>query len=722
MADTVNKVKNGDFATGKAAPRHWTWTARTEGVRWERGLQDRPSESGGITIISDSTDGTGLWSQVVVCKPGEFYRIDATVTCDVEAEGDAAGCVVSVQPQGEDLEADVADACLATPALHRTSETVDIRTYYEAPPGVRRLKISIGLIEARGSASLHEVRFIRIIEPDADSHMMAVPPPPYACRPPLMAKTVCVCSYEAQERPVTRILAEYLGEEHVQALVPKELRPSSLRADAILLPDPTPPVSIRSLASLTRLAADRIVVISLPAFATLARGALHLRRIGQDDDPIHAKVMHADFATRGFALEDTFPYAWQGARVGSFVQNQFRRTGALQAFCKKHGFEARLVSMCDRDATCDRPICLHRLTARGALFVLDIEPVEAAGSTFGEAVLAVHLLLSMLGRPVTGLGQYVAAVRKEAEFRELIREMRSRFPYFNVHDADVPVDEVTEQSVTIGDEDRMYGLPLEPKPVILVRSGLEAGDMESVYGSLLWFKQLIRMEPYRCPYVDALASRFRFAWIPCVAPWESHEGWRRSHRLLRGPAILGSGLDAVVADQVGVIIDVVSRAINRVRVVIPQAAGQYSRYASWLPRLARVFAGDGFFSFAVEDGDGFTDRNRFAWRHERHELEVAADAEAFADDPHRAVMAAGGQVVRLEVPGSGADFSAYSIQRTGLAATLLEQVIGLQYGLIAVNRRQEPVRFEKFSPVGPGEALVLDGRDPALRVRASRAG
>ena len=44
-----------------------------------------------------------------------------------------------------------------------------------------------------------------------------------------------------------------------------------------------------------------------------------------------------------------------------------------------------------------RPVCLHKETKSGGLFVLDIEPAEAAPSTFGEPVLAMHLLLSMLG-------------------------------------------------------------------------------------------------------------------------------------------------------------------------------------------------------------------------------------------------------------------------------------------------------------------------------------
>jgi hypothetical protein len=253
--------------------------------------------------------------------------------------------------------------------------------------------------------------------------------------------------------------------------------------------------------------------------AKLARERLSLRRIEQDDDPIHAKVTYANYATRGFALNDVLAYAWRGTAIGSFVQNQFRRTGALKAFCEKHGFVTLLQSVCDRDVTSDRPICLYKETAGGGLFVLDVEPCESEASTFSEPVLAVHLLLSILGQAQHSLGQYTIPVEDEAELRDTIREMDVRFEHFVVHDADLPVDEVVEQLVTIGRDDESLGRPLKPKPVVLVRSGLTTGDVESVYGSLLWFKQFVRMEPHRCPYIEQLASQFRLAWIPLAAPW-----------------------------------------------------------------------------------------------------------------------------------------------------------------------------------------------------------
>jgi hypothetical protein len=169
-------------------------------------------------------------------------------------------------------------------------------------------------------------------------------------------------------------------------------------------------------------------------------------------------------------------------------------------------------------------------------------------------------------------------------------------------------------------------------------------------------------------------------------------------------------------------IDVVSRPVNRIRIILPTNRSEYARYATWMPRLNEAFMGDGWFTFGVEQGASFENRDAFAWRRERLAVEVVADAAAFATDAHRDVIAAGGQVIRIEIPGSSADFDAYSIQRTDLIATLLEQVVGLQYGLVAVNRTHRPVKLDAFSPVEPGEALIVDSRDVKLRLRRSQAG
>ncbi len=724
MSSSVNKIRNADFSRGKDGPNAWVWSATTKQARWKCGLPDRPADEGGMTILVRRHTGTAFWSQIVACNPGKSYRVEATVTCDLTAAdpataGESIGLVLAVQPMvGERPvgERPVGERRV-TPGLHRASEPIAIRTYYETPDNIRRLKLSIGVINMRGTTCIHHVRLIEILEPEEMSHILAIPAPSYALPAPRFVKCVCICSATAADRPITHRLGICFGDSNVCTLGPEELRVTDLTGNALLLPDAAPPPSIRSLTGLMKLAANRIVVISLPAMTKLTGGLLSLHRIEQDDDPIHAKVSCANHATRGFALHDVFPYAWPGHATGSFVQNQFRRTGALKAFCEKHGFVTLLLSVCDQDVTSDRPICLYKETPGGGLFVLDIEPAEAEGSTFGEPALAMHLLLSVLGQTQNSLGQFTVPVQDEAALRELIRDMDVRFEPFVVHDADVPTEELTEQLVTIGREDQSYGMPLTPKPVILVRSGLTSGDAESVYGAFLWFKQFVRMEPHACPYAQQLASQFRLAWVPLVAPWEAHDGWLRGGR----PPVETMAVTTEGAD-IAALIDIASCPTNEVGVVLPSHEGAYRRYAEWLPRIVEAFAPGRYFMHYVDDREVFCDRDRFAWRHLRHHVQVIVDPEAFQTDAHRDVTGGGGQVIRIEIPGHDADFPAHSIQRTDLAATLLEHVIGLQYGLIAVNRQPTTVHFDGFPPVGSGQALIIDRRDPMLQANASQVG
>ncbi len=719
MKTKLNRVHNPSFAEGKAGPRGWVWSTTSKVATWKRARSDEPSGAPLMTITQERSEGASFWSQFVVCKPGGHYRIEATITCDLAAgdktdDLEPCGFVLAVEPWAEDQPG--GDRRI-TPSVTRSSKPIAVRTYYRAPDKIRRLELSVGLVNARGTVHIHDVRFIQILEPDETAHILAIPPPPHAVKAPRVAKRVAVCSQNAQQRPVTRLLAACFGESKVAALTPERLQTRSPAVDAVLLPDAVPPPSVRSLTGLLKLAQERTVVISLPAFARLVGETLSLRRVEQDDDPIHAKVVYANHATRGFALDDVFPYAWCKERVGGFVQNQYRRTEAFKVFCKKHGFEILLASMCDRDVTSNRAICLYKDTPGGGLFVLDIEPVEADPSTYGEPVLAMHILLSILGQIQTHLGQYVSPEKTESEFRGQIREMSARFEHFVVHEANLPIEEVKEQVVSIGREAQTYGLALAPRPVILVRSGFTPGDHESVYGAFVWFKQFVRAEPYACSYIRPLASQFRLAWVPCVARWESRDGWMRTR-----PRPTAATTIETEASHIAVLIDVVSRPVGQPRVVFAKESASFRHSRTWLPSLAAAFPPGPGFGLYANRGRPFCDRDAMAWQRAPYDVQVAVESTLFKSDAHREVLAAGGEVIRVEIPSHEADFVAYSIRSTDLTATLLEHVIGLQFGLIAVNRRPIAVRFNALPPVKPGEAVLLDHRDPVLCQGASQAG
>lgn len=723
MGRGVNKIRNPDFSSGKSIPAGWTWKSHSTRCRWVR------MPEGGVCIEAPGGSGSAGWSQPVVCRPGQFYRVEAEVLCDLTAADERSGFVVEVEPLATaETRKKVkrggvsgpkwvpAGRPSVTPSVHRASQPVVVRAYYEVPDGVRRMLVRVGIADGAGWARILAVRVMHILEPDEVSHPLAIPPPPVSLPAGCTAGRVAVVTRDTS-RKLVRLLGAVVGERRVSATEAASFAWDRTDDKAVLFPDEVLPPSIGSLSALFAACRQRTVIVSLPAFAKLAGASLVLRHVEQPDDPMHAKVSFANEYTRGFALADVFPCAAQGRRPGTFAQNHFRNTPAQKAFFKKHGIVSMLLSMGAHDATSDRPLCLFRRFDSGALFVFDLNQVETPSSTGNESLMSMYFLLNLLGRHQTHLGQFASPFRREAGFRESIREMGRRFAPFVVHDEDVPVERVREQLVTIGRDESAFGPPSRTRPVILVRSGLVSGDMESIHGAWAWFKQLVRPEPHACGYADRLASRFRPAWVPCAAPWEWNDGFLRSGRLPESEIQV-----ECEPGQIAALIDIVSLPVHRARVVLPGTEGDYRRYLHWLPMLWRGFPSGAAVTFAPPDGEGFCDRDRWSWREGVAVAPPAIKPDRFRGEVFESVVRAGGMVLRIEVPGWDSDFTCDSIRRTDVTATLLEHVVGLQYGLIAVNRRPVPVLFDGFPPVIPGKVLVVERDDPQLAVHSHAAG
>jgi len=719
---SVNIVANPSFKSGGKRLTGWKWLGDANS-EWRRLEIDASSpehrstghcsRTNGVEIHRRNDAGFVSWYQVLKCKPGEFYRVEADVRANLTTQSDSGGVFLSVQPMQAGFPV---GERLSTPRIHRSMHPTTLRAYWQAPEGIRRVEVRVGVEGATGAAWIETVRCMHILEPDEVSHPLALPTPAWALQPSRTAQRVCVCTANL-DRPIANLLRAALGERRVEVCAPNEFRGMQSNADAILFIEPDPPRSVKSLAALKRLAAGRLVMISPSAFSRLAGDDVGLRRIEQPDDPIHARILLSHYATAGFALWDVFPFAIRGEDGSTFRQHQFRKTKKLEAFCQAHGFVPFLASMCEYDATSEQPIALIRDRADGTLIVLDPTPVECQGSTSEEANLAMHLLLSILGHGASGIGQFSVPLRRGVRLREMIREMGNRYESIFVHDGDLPSDEVAEQIVTIGREDETFGLPLQPKPLILLRSGLVGGDVESFFAVLIWLKQLVRMPPFSCPYVNALASRFRIAWIPFVARWETRDGWKRSGS--EPPHACTLELENA---SVEALIDVVSVPQERLRMVVPRTDGSYEHVHAWLPRVNAAFPGASHFARSVAEGESPADRDRCDWRRISYEVRVEKDACCFRESIHEDVASAGGALFRIEIPGDDAAYSANSIRLTDASATLLEQTIGMLYGMIAVNRRTTPAHFDGFPMVPPGEALIVERNSAALRAALTHAG
>ncbi len=726
MSGNVNRIKNADFRKGRSQPAGWAWESSDKKITWEQVESAAKSAPAGVSIKSDHKESMGLWSQTVVVSPKQYYRVEAKVRCDLTAADEQSGLVLQIEPfeipkktARARKPTPIAHPVRTTPPLHRATESILVRTFFGAENQVRRLKLDVGVIRATGWAIIEEVRVIEIIEPDEESHIMATPPPVYSVPAPRIAKTVCICSETADQRELTRILGTCLGSRFVQTLQPKAANPDQVKADAIFLPDAKPPHFLRNLKNLLAFSEKRLVVISLPAFAKLAGDSVNLRRIDQADDPTFAKVLYANHITRGFALHDVFSFGEKGKGVFSFAQNQFKKSKQLSAFLDRHGFVTVLGSMCNKDATTGHPICLYRETPAGGLVVLDINAVEQPASTFAEPNLAMQLILNILGYQTTGLGQYVVPIPRGEKMRDFVREMNARLEEWVVHDEDVPIKDVTQQLVTLGREDQVFGLPIKPKPMILIRSGLQSGDVESVYSAFIWLKQLLGRNPHECPYAQALSASFRFGWLPFSAPWESRDGWARAHT----PRNVVPSLDIDTEDGLAeALIDLISTSGNQVRVLFPAENRHFASFSRWLPDLISILHVGESFGIHPSEGNTASNRDSFAWRWSKPEVSVEIDPSAFENETYKQLGRTIKNLVRIEVPSHDADFVANSVQRTNLMATLLELVVGLTYGLIAVNRTTSTIQIDGFAPTPPGDALIVHRAELARSRRAAEAG
>ena len=89
---------------------------------------------------------------------------------------------------------------------------------------------------------------------------------------------------------------------------------------------------------------------------------------------------------------------------------------------------------------------------------------------------------------------------------------------------------------------------------------------------------------------------------------------------------------------------------------------------------------------------------------------VTAEPGAFETELYRAALTAGAECLRLELPGDPCAGPTHSIRRTDRAALLIEWIVGLQIGMIVVNRDAEPMdlRVPVHMPTG-ARVHILNG-------------
>ncbi|MBI3834998.1 MAG: hypothetical protein HY287_11775 [Planctomycetes bacterium] len=690
-----NLLANSDFAAGRLSPSRWRWTRTGKGITWKRLGDDELTP--GIEIVSCGHMGRAAWYQDIASKPGADYRVEADVDCDLTANAavDAAndeGCgfTLQIQPAATSKP----EFLRTTPFILKSDGDLSVRAYYQAPKKVRKLRVSVAILNAIGRVKIRDVRCIPIIEPEEESHLLAFPPPTYLIPPsPLAVRSACIFTHPNTRNGLIRLLSKKLGPAAVSCESPTDELSNFLNdSNAVFFPDDVPPSSFRTLIDLQRFAEHRVVVISLRAFASLTRGAAKIRTIRQSADPIHARVDWSNHVTAGFALHDAVPFASRGNIPGSFSQTHIIGTPRFSAFCKKHHLVTLLSSICESEAASHHPVALACSYEKGAFYVIDLDVLEDQPTTFDETHLAKHIALGMLGRSWVGLGQYSVPPATQSSFADLWRDMPQRIDHFRFRFAENSKDVPSE--VTIGEDDGSLGLLPATRPIIRLRTGFAPGDVESFFGAWCWFKQLLGVHTRPCPYAGPLLRRFRPIWSPACTPWDARRGWNP-------PAIDSCGSDAREAHEMfsaphAAIIDLVARRIDHCRVILHPGNKDNSRFKVWIPQLYRC----------TSEQDG-ADRSTYGMSNP-NDLEIGVDDSKFDSPMHKHVIAQGGLAIRIETPWQGPLFVARSIEATEQTASLIEHVVGLVFGLILVNRRHDHIVLDDFEAIAPGHALILD--------------
>jgi hypothetical protein len=520
---------------------------------------------------------------------------------------------------------------------------------------------------------------------------------------PHAAETACVVDEPERSGRLAAILRARFGRGNVQAVPPPKLERAGAAADAIVVSSVGDLPKSWTWGTVTRWAEQRTVVLSLPAFAQLVNRKLpdcvRVRMHEQEDDTLGAQVKYANFTTNGFSLLDIFDFAEFDEWDGVFRQRQLIRTSPLRQFMQAQGIETILISDTNMEHSSGRPVCLYKGTLRGALVVLDVDPLLSTAACDHQPNTAAQLLMNVLGAETVSVGQLADPALRQSALIEQIRSMARQLP--DVHlswtgspkrgrDADDP-----QPALTVG-----HGHAAVPEfrmPAVLVRTGLDASGRFGVEGANVWLKTLVRPEPCKAWYAPALLRRRQFVWLPF------------------GRAAGAEGLaGALNPSLVRLVVDVRPTEVNELRVIVPRRNDAYARYLEVLPSLDQQLRLGRMFGRLPAAGQAMGDLDHYAWRSDEAPLVVRADGEAFGDG--MLALPDGTRRVRVEVPATSPLSAANSIVETDRLALLLEWIAGCEIGAVAVNRDPEPKNIALPLPDAACEATIIeaDGTARAL--------
>lgn len=698
-ASTANLIRNPDFAEGHLAPAHWQWEVLAGSPQWQRNTTGPQAAPAGIEIVAESPGDAARWTQRRRCRSQTWYRIELSLHVELDAfEPDGGFAVAAASYRGEQRLGTFFEFL----PLTRTLPGHLWRGYYRTAAQATRLEVALIMRGARGRSRVEFVRVVELEGLHTAGHPLAVPPPPFAAPPPRRCHTVGVVSDPDVGPPeaLITLLETGLGEGQVRRYELAQVIGHAPKVDAVLVPRYWPALRRLSWSQLLALARERLVIVPLEYLAavTQARGraAIRLRTLRQANDPLGAKVVTGSFLTHGLALEDVFPLCAYDRQAGEFWQRHLARGRTLKTLCRQRGLEVLLVNDANTDAASDHPIALFAPARGGGVLVMDLDLLFDPRQGGEDVNLASMLLYNALGWPAATLGQFV---RPDEDYpREaVLHDFAKRFR---------PVRAVRRgpgrlPQILVGD-------PARTRTRVLIRTPEHPRHYDIQFGVLYFLKQLTRPERFACRYAPRLLERSSIVWEASDTPG-----------LAALPHRHAASTESSSAFADTLLVDVRPVMEYGVRLVLPDDSGPYAPYRELIPVLYHHARSGRFVGRFPAQHAPLTHLPEQLFTVDEEGLLLQVDPQAFADPPAADVLRAGGRALRIEVPTNDDLSGRDSVMRTDRLAVLLELLIGMELGLVVVNRN--PYEETILLPAPPPDASVRlwhwDGREdfPALR-------
>ncbi len=572
------------------------------------------------------------------------------------------------------------------PAMHVGGDAPVIhRAVFQCPPGTGKVLVRLRFRVERPIV----VKRVRLVETGdylLTSHVLASPPLPSRVPLPCVPGDAILCDGRRDNRPLLGWLGGVFGEKQVQRVGARELaregqgtqfsltsgrttanssgvapdvlflrarhgrkqrghgtqlvRPGGGRGTqrkGFLAPFPAivvdqPEARGPGMRDLLAWSNESIVIVSLDTLVAAAsrsgiNGIRLQDRVSGVDMPC-GQVVLAGYPTRGFALADTIPYAWNDGR-DDFAHRYLVLSKHTKARLAGMGIRPAIVTDCGQREFDKHPLVRYRVGQRGALVVMDPDGLERPSA--GEELPRVFDLLwrNALGRETVTLGQFSApSTHYEGMMADLVELARQ---YDMIEDLSVPRRVHGE-----GNWPPTWLLPgrrhdrFVERPVLHIRTGFAEGDWPAVYGLMLWLKRLALQAARDDPAGREVLKRMRVLAWPMTEP----RNWRGCPKDVVAPQS-----EVAEKDLFGRIDVQVGRERQAV-VLVPDRAGEA----------------------AVRRGLG------------KGEVKVRVDPAAFAGELPAGSRPKGQLVCKVLLPGIPQAFPGSSPLLTDVAATVLEKL------------------------------------------------